>query len=85
MDTFTALGLIDLFGGIALIIVGVFIMGTVSLVWALALKTFKKFPWNYLWILTVSFFIAVKTVWYDFPRVWLGEFKERKKKWREEL
>jgi len=59
---------------------------TVSIVWTLATKTFKKIPWGSMWIFITSFLSALKVVWTKvFPKIWRSRFEKEKKRMEEKL
>jgi hypothetical protein len=79
MDNTTAFWLLDILLAPVLIICFTIIISILSIVWSLAIKTFKKVPWEYMWIFIISFLSVLTMVWIKlFPKLWLKEFKKRK-------
>jgi hypothetical protein len=75
----TKFWLIDMLSAPIIIALIFIVISVLSTIWALALRTFKKIPWNFMWIFVSSFFSAFKKMWnIIFPRLWLREFKRKK-------
>ncbi len=80
MNNLTAFWLVDMLLGPVMLIVLVIIVIAVSIIWTLAFRTFKKIPWNFMWIFIVSFVVTLKKIWINiFPKLWLEEFKKRRR------
>jgi hypothetical protein len=80
MTNLTKFWLVDVLSAPIIIALIFIVISVLSTIWALALRTFKKIPWRYMWIFVSSFFSAFKKMWNSiFPRLWLREFNKQKK------